>query len=142
MLKSFFATRLVHISMVKKLKTDGTFCTKCVQVQEMLEKRDYMKHIDEVIIAQENNPKSSGMILANKYKVNNAPFFIVKNNEKDEKPKEIFTMFYQLKNFIEKKNDEKEELEEINKNNPVDFLYLNKQHFAKSIRDQRLKFIF
>ncbi|KAJ9470977.1 hypothetical protein DIPPA_35420 [Diplonema papillatum] len=67
------------ITFVKKIKADGTPCKKCGEVVERLEKADQMKMIDEVLVADERDDASSGMVLAAKHDVSRAPFFVVEN---------------------------------------------------------------
>ena len=45
----------MHITFVKKIKADGTECRKCVEVQSRLERDGYIKKINKVVIANEND---------------------------------------------------------------------------------------
>jgi len=63
--------------MVKKLLASGEPCGKCVQAQELLERRGLWDQIDEVVWAQEGDPASPGARLAERYQVDLAPFFII-----------------------------------------------------------------
>ena len=78
------------ITMVKKIKADGTPCRKCEEVTRRLEDAGLTDHIDEIVIADENNPESKGMLLAEKYNIDRAPFFIV---EEDGAEPRIYTVF-------------------------------------------------
>jgi phosphoadenosine phosphosulfate reductase len=71
----------MHITMIKKRTIDGEPCQKCRQAQDMLERRGLWRHIDEVIWAVEGEPESAGMMLAREYRVEEAPFFIVKRDD-------------------------------------------------------------
>jgi phosphoadenosine phosphosulfate reductase len=75
----------MKVTMVKKRLAGGNFCRKCVQVEELLKSRSYWERINEVILAEENNPDSPGMKLAAAYKVEEAPFFIVKGDNGNER---------------------------------------------------------
>ena len=69
----------MHITFVKKIKADGTECRKCIEVQSRLEKDGYIKKINAIEIADENDENSAGQKLAKKYEVERAPFFIVED---------------------------------------------------------------
>lgn len=66
--------------MVKKQLSNGDFCRKCLQVEELLKGRGYWGQIDEVVVAEEDAPDSPGMKLAAAYEVEQAPFFIVRGS--------------------------------------------------------------
>jgi hypothetical protein len=66
-----------QITFVKKILKDGGPCRKCNEVNAKLEENGYMKHIDKIVYAMEADPQSEGMVLAAKYKLNRAPFFLV-----------------------------------------------------------------
>ena len=57
----------MHITFVKKIKTDGTECRKCIEVQSRLEKDGYIEKINAIVIADENDENSAGIKLAKKY---------------------------------------------------------------------------
>jgi phosphoadenosine phosphosulfate reductase len=65
------------VTMVKKLLASGEPCGKCVQAQELLERRGLWDQIDEVVWAQEGDAASPGAQLAERHQVDLAPFFIV-----------------------------------------------------------------
>lgn len=111
----------MKIILVKKILSDGSPCRKCGEVLDRLEKADQMKFIDEVVVADERNPLSSGMLLAAQHHVDRAPFFIV---EQDNGQVTIYTVFLQfVKEVLKQKIEEKDELKEILANNPdLDFL--------------------
>ena len=46
-----------------------------------MENADQLRFIDEIVIADEANPESDGMLLAVKHSIDKAPFFIVEDNE-------------------------------------------------------------
>ncbi len=65
------------ITMVKKLLASGEPCAKCVQAQELLERRGLWDRIDEVVWAKEGDASSPGAQLAERYQVELAPFFVI-----------------------------------------------------------------
>ena len=71
----------MHITFVKKIKADGTECRKCIEVQSRLEKDGYIEKINTIVIADENDENSMGLKLAKEYEVEQAPFFIVEDDE-------------------------------------------------------------
>jgi phosphoadenosine phosphosulfate reductase len=62
--------------MVKKRLANGAPCPKCVQAQELLDRRGLSDRIDRVVWALEGDPDSEGMRLAVEHGVDNAPFFL------------------------------------------------------------------
>ena len=83
----------MHITFVKKIKADGTECRKCIEVQSRLEKDGYIEKINTVVIADENDENSMGLKLAKEYEVEQAPFFIV---EDDENNIAIYTVYFKF----------------------------------------------
>ncbi|HEY2406434.1 MAG TPA: phosphoadenylyl-sulfate reductase [Polyangiaceae bacterium] len=75
----------MHVIMVKKRLASGEPCKKCVQAEEMLKGRDLWSRIDEVLVADETDPKSPGMLLAAKHGVALAPFFVVRAEDGSER---------------------------------------------------------
>lgn len=69
----------MHVTMVKKRLANGQPCEKCGQAEDLLKRRGLWQYIDEVIWADENDPSSAGMQLAEAKGVQLAPFFIVKD---------------------------------------------------------------
>lgn len=67
----------MKITFVKKILADGTPCRKCGEVQARLEESNQIDRIDEVLIADERDPASPGMVLAAELNVARAPFFVV-----------------------------------------------------------------
>lgn len=66
-----------RVVMVKKQLENGAPCRKCIQAEEMLRRRELWDTIDEVVIADEADPRSIGMVLAKRHGVEIAPFFVV-----------------------------------------------------------------
>ncbi|MES1183051.1 MAG: phosphoadenylyl-sulfate reductase [Myxococcales bacterium] len=70
--------------MVKKRLANGQPCDKCVQAEELLKRRGLWQRIDEVVWADESDPSSAGMQLAEAKGVKLAPFFIVKDGAAEQ----------------------------------------------------------
>ena len=83
----------MHITMVKKIKADGSPCRKCADVEQRLEAAGLRERINLVVIADERDPDSLGMKLARKHRIDRAPFFIV---EDDTGNATIYTIYHQL----------------------------------------------
>ena len=81
------------IKFVKKIKADGNPCRKCADVEQRLREAGYYDKIDQIVIADETNPDSEGMLLARRYNVETAPFFIV---EDDNGRIEIYTIYFKF----------------------------------------------
>ncbi len=111
----------MKITLVKKILADGSPCKKCGDVLDKLESSGQMQFIDEVLVADESDPTSPGMELARRYDVNRAPFFLV---EEDGQEPRIFTVYFKfVKEVLDQKTSEREELKEIMNDNPdLDFL--------------------
>lgn len=92
----------MRITMVKKIKADGSPCRKCAEVEQRLNDNGQMDKIDAIIIADERDSDSEGMRLARQYQVERAPFFIV---ERDGQETEIYTVYFKLvKEVLETSN--------------------------------------
>ena len=106
----------MHITLVKKIKADGSPCRKCAEVQERLEKEGLIDRI-----ADERDPQSEGMQLAEKYAVDRAPFFVV---TKDDGNIEIYTVYFKFVNeVLNQKASEEDAARDILDDNPdLDFL--------------------
>lgn len=106
----------MHITMVKKIKEDGSSCKKCAEVEQRLKDSDLMDRIDRVVIADEREPESEGAKLAVQHNVERAPFFIV---EEKDKPTRIYTVYFQfVKEVLNAKTSEQEEIKELMDDNP------------------------
>ncbi len=112
----------MKITLVKKILADGSPCKKCADVLGKLESSGHMEQIDSIVVADERDPTSEGILLAQKYAVDRAPFFVV--DKEDGAEPEIYTVFMKfLKEVLEQKTNEAEELKEIMKDNQdLDFL--------------------
>lgn len=111
----------MKITLVKKIKLDGSPCKKCEDVQQKMEAADQMSAIDEVLLADERDASSPGMVLARRYNVDQAPFFVV---EREGFAPEIYTVYFKfVKEILNQKTREEDELKEILNDNPdLDFL--------------------
>ena len=111
----------MKITLVKKIKADGSPCKKCGDVLKRLEDADQMKFIDEVLVADERDENSAGMLVAKELNVERAPFFVV---EKENGEKDVYTVYFKfVKEVLNVKTEEKDELKEILDNNPdLDFI--------------------
>ncbi len=111
----------MRITFVKKIRADGSPCRKCVEVSERLEREGHMARIDQVLIADERDPQSPGMLLAREHRVERAPFFVV---EDDEGGIRVYTVYLQfLREVLQQQTSEAEEASEILRDNPdLDFL--------------------
>ncbi len=111
----------MKITMVKKILRDGSPCKKCGEVLERMEKEGQLKQMDEILIADERDPGSDGMLLAAELNVDRAPFFVVTH---DDGRQQVYTVYLQfVKEILSQQVEEKDELKEIMQNNPdLDFL--------------------
>jgi len=82
----------VHITMVKKRLADGTECRKCQEATAHLQSRGVWKRIDEIVWALEDDPSSPGMMLGQRFGVERAPFFVVR----DERGEAVYVSVLQL----------------------------------------------
>ena len=80
----------MKIVMVKKILADGSPCKKCGEVLSKLESSGLIKLIDEIIVADERDTDSAGMIVAKELKVERAPFFVV---YKEGEAPEVHTIY-------------------------------------------------
>ncbi|MBI2993459.1 MAG: hypothetical protein HYY48_04690 [Gammaproteobacteria bacterium] len=101
----------MRITMVKKIKADGSPCRKCADVEERLKSSGLWNGIDEVVVADEREPDSEGMRLARQYGVDAAPFFIVEDGPGQVR---IYTVFMRLlREVLDKPVSESDEAAEI-----------------------------
>ena len=86
-----------------------------------MEAADQMSLIDVVLLADERDTSSPGMVLARRYNVEQAPFFVV---EREGQQPETYTVYFKfVKEVLNQKPREEDELKEILNDNPdLDFL--------------------
>jgi len=111
----------MYITMVKKILADGSPCRKCQEVESRLHESGLRERIDRVIVADERDPHSEGMILATQHQVELAPFFIVRDEHDNET---IYTVYFRfVKEVLKGSTSEAEEIADIMDNNPdLDYL--------------------
>ncbi len=110
----------MKITMVKKVFADGSPCKKCGEVEEKMRAAGQLQRIDRVVIADEANDQSEGMLLAAEHNIDRAPFFIV---ERDGQQTEIYTVYFRfVKEVLDSETSEEEEIAEIMNDNDLDFL--------------------
>lgn len=111
----------MKITLVKKILADGSPCKKCADVLGKLEESGNMKYIDETLVADERETDSAGVAIAKKYNVDRAPFFIVEESGKEPVIYTVYLKF--VKEVLDQKTNETDELKEIMQNNSdLDFL--------------------
>jgi len=111
----------MNITYVKKITTDGTACKKCAEVTERLEKADQMRFIDRVVIADERDPESEGMLIASQYNVERAPFFVVTQDDGETK---VYTVYFKfVKDVLNQETNDKQALKDIlDQRDDLDFI--------------------
>lgn len=82
----------MKVTFVKKILKDGSPCRKCADVERRLNKADYMSRIDEIVIADERDEQSPGMLIAAKHDVRLAPFFVVEDGEETR----VYTVYFKF----------------------------------------------
>lgn len=82
----------MKITFVKKILADGSPCRKCADVQKRLEESGQLERIDETLIADERDPSSPGMRLAEELAVARAPFFVVE----DGGERRVWTVYFKF----------------------------------------------
>ena len=110
----------MNITMVKKIRPDGSLCRKSAEVSEKLDQLNLSDRIDTVVFADEREFSSPGLELARRHGVQAAPFFIVEQEEDTR----VYTKYSRfLKEVLGHQTSESEEIKEIMAQNPdLDFL--------------------
>ena len=111
----------MHVTFVKKILADGTPCAKCADVEARLRRDGHWSRIDAVVLADERDPRSEGMVLAVRHGVSLAPFFVVTD---DRGRTTIYTSYLKLvREIFGGQVDSRAEAQEILDRNPdLDFL--------------------
>ena len=110
----------MKITLVKKVFADGSPCKKCGEVEQKMRDAGQLEQIDHTVIAYEADPQSEGMLLATQHSVDRAPFFI---DERDNQPAEVYTVYFKfVKDVLNQKTTEDEEIQEIMNDVDLDFL--------------------
>lgn len=111
----------MQITMVKKIRADGSPCRKCAEVEKRLEEAGLSGKIDNIIIADERDPASEGMQMAAQFEVDRAPFFIVEDEGKEPRIYTVYMKF--LKEVLDREVSETDAVKDIMDSNPdLDFL--------------------
>ena len=71
----------MRITFVKKIRANGEPCAKCGEIEQRLNASGQMARIDQVLIADERDPSSEGMRLAERHDISVAPFFVVEDGD-------------------------------------------------------------
>jgi len=106
----------MHITMVKKILADGSACRKCQQVEDRLIEADLLDSIDDIVIADERDDNSAGMLLAATHQVKQAPFFIVRDDQGNETIHTVYFRF--IKDVFNRNASESEAAADIVDNSP------------------------
>jgi len=110
----------MKITLVKKIFADGSLCKKCREVEDKMRATGQLSQIDQIVIADEADDQSEGMLLAAHYNIDRAPFFIVEHEGADPV---IYTIYFKfVKEVLDAETSEEEELAEIINDNDLDFL--------------------
>lgn len=108
------------ITLVKKIKADGSPCRKCGDVIERLERDGMWGRIDRVVVADERDPASEGWRLAARFGIERAPFFVV---ERPGEPARVYTVYLRLlREVLRRDADERAEAAALVDTAGVDFL--------------------
>ena len=111
---------ITNITIVKKIRPDGSLCRKSAEVSDKLNKLNLSDRIDQVVFADEREYSSPGLELARRHGVQAAPFFIVEQAEQIR----IYTRYsHFFKEVLGHQTSEYEEIDEIMAQNPdLDFI--------------------
>jgi hypothetical protein len=99
------------ITLVQKIKLNGELCAKSAKVIADLTARGLRNNIDRLVTADERDPASAGYILAAKYQIDSAPFFIVTTDDDRTHAYSIYSQF--LRNVFNVEPAESDEIAEI-----------------------------
>jgi hypothetical protein len=111
----------VRVTFVKKVLENGSPCRKCAEVETRLAAEGLLDRVDEVVIADERDPSSAGMRLAERHGVDRAPFFVVTDDSGETRVYTVFLKF--LKDVLRRGAEETLELTELVEDD-ADFDYL------------------
>ena len=119
--RSKYRKIIMHVTMVKKLLAGGNPCKKCIEVEQKMREARQLGKIDQVLVADEADPNSAGMLLAAEHGIDRAPFFIV---EHEDQPTQVYTVYLKfVKEILAEHISEAEEIQDIMDTNPdLDFI--------------------
>ena len=83
----------MKITMVKKLFADGSPCKKCAEVEQKMQQAGQLERIDQIVLADEADPASDGMVQATEHNVDRARFSIV---EQDAGAVDIYAVYFKF----------------------------------------------
>ena len=111
----------MKITVVAKVKVDGSLCRKSARVWQKLQQAQLLNQIDRIIFAHANKPSNQGLSLAIEHQVTAAPFFIV---EQEDGYTQVYTAYSRfLKEAFDYQVSESEEISEMMASNPdLDFI--------------------
>ena len=111
----------MNITVVAKVKVDGSLCRKSARVWEKLQQAQLLNQIDRIVFAQANKPSNQGLSLAIQHQVAAAPFFIVEQEDGSTQVYTAYSDFFQK--VLNYQVSEIEEISEIMASNPdLDFI--------------------
>lgn len=110
----------MKITFVKKVLANGEPCGKCRDVEARLTDGGHWSAIDETLIADERNPASPGVQLAERLGVTRAPFFVVDDGAETR----VYTVYFKfLREVLQAESNATDEARELLNDNPdLDFL--------------------
>ena len=104
----------MRVTMVKKIMADGSPCKKCREVEERIAAEGLAQRIDRVVVADERDPESEGLRLADKHQVKHAPFFIVEDH--GQAPRIYVSWLQFVREVLRRETDEQASAEELLRN--------------------------
>lgn len=87
---------MAHVTFVKKILANGEMCKKCQEVSDRLVSEGLMEHIDHIVIADERDADSKGMLLARQFNVERAPFFLIEDGGETT----VFDIYFKFKKYM------------------------------------------
>ena len=112
---------VINITVVVKVKVNGSLCRKSALVWEKLQQAQLLNQIDRIVFAHENKPSSQGLSLAIQHQITAAPFFIVEQEDGSTQVYTAYSHFFQK--VLNYQISEIEEISEIMASNPdLDFI--------------------
>jgi hypothetical protein len=109
-----------RITFVKKVLANGEPCGKCRDVEARLTEGRHWPAIDQTLVADERDPSSAGMRLAERLNVTRAPFFVVESPEETQ----VYTVYFKfLREVLQRTSRPSDEARELLNDNPdLDFI--------------------
>jgi hypothetical protein len=99
------------ITLVQKIRSNGELCAKSAKVIADLTARGLRNNIDHLVTADEGDSASAGYVLAAKYQIDTAPFFIVTTEDHQTHAYPIYSQF--LRSVFNLEPAESDEIAEI-----------------------------